>query len=50
MFLDACMQPADLARLCAGAVMRKTDIDTMYLKPDVRRYLEQTAASGRTIE
>jgi len=50
MFLDASTQPADLARLCAGAVMGKTDLDTMYLKPEVRRYLEQTAASGRTIE
>jgi hypothetical protein len=50
MFLDACTQPADLARLCAAAVMRKIDLDTMYLKPEVRRYLEETAVSGRTLD
>lgn len=50
MFLDARTQTADLARLCAGAVMKKTDLDTMYLKPEVRRYLEQTASLRGTLE
>jgi hypothetical protein len=50
MFLDASAQPADLARLCAGAVMKKTDLDTIYIKPEVRRYLEQATTSGDTIE
>ena len=45
MFLDADTQPADLARLCAGEVMKKADLDTMYLKPEVRHYLEQAAAA-----
>ena len=40
MFLDVSAQPSDLARLCAIAVMGKADIDRMYLKPEVRRYLE----------
>jgi hypothetical protein len=46
MFLDASTQPADLARLCASAVMKKTDLDAMYIKPEVRRYLEQSALGG----
>ena len=50
MFLDDCKQPADMARLCAGAVMGKVDLDTMYLKPEIRRYLEETAVSGRTLD
>ncbi len=50
MFLDDCTQPADMVRLCAGAVMEKVDLDTMYLKPEVRRYLEETAVSGRTLD
>jgi hypothetical protein len=50
MFLDACTHPADLARLCAGALMRTIDIDAMYLKPEVRRYLEETAEAGCTGE
>jgi hypothetical protein len=49
MFLDACAQPADLARLCAGAVTSRADLDTMYLKPEVRRYLEEAVGSGRII-
>ena len=50
MFLDDRTQPADLARLCAGAVIRRMDLDTMYLKPAVRRYLEQASSLGATIE
>lgn len=46
MFLDACAQPAESARLCAAAVMSRADLDTMYVKPEVRRYLEETAVSG----
>ena len=48
MFLDSEAEPADLARLCAGEVMRKADLDTVYLKPEVRHYLEQTAAAQRS--
>ncbi len=43
LFLDAATQPADLVRVCAGAVRQKADLDAIYLKPEVRRYLEQTA-------
>jgi len=50
MFLDADTQPADQARLCAGEVMRKIDLDTIYLKPEVRHYLEQAAATDRGAE
>jgi hypothetical protein len=49
MFLDACAQPADLARLCGDAVMSRVDLDTMYFKPEVRRYLEEAVGSGRII-
>jgi hypothetical protein len=43
MFLDAGAHPADKARLCAVELRKQADIDTMYLKPEVRRFLEQTA-------
>ncbi len=46
MFLDSCTPPADLARLCAGAVIRKIDFDMVYLKPEIRRFLQEAAASG----
>ena len=42
LFLDASARASDLARLCAGAVREKADLDTMYLKPEVRRFLENT--------
>ena len=49
MFLDPFMQIADQARLCAEGIIKKADIDTLYLKPEVRRYLEQaSAAAGAT--
>ena len=47
MFLDVSAQPADLARVCGKAVMSRADLDTMYLKPEVRRYLEEAVGSGR---
>jgi len=50
MFLDDCTQAADMARLCAGAVMDTVDLDTMYLKPEIRRYLEESAVSGRSLD
>lgn len=50
MFLDTCGQPADLARQCAGAVMGRVDVDTLYLKPEVRRYLRAAAVPGRFVD
>ncbi len=46
MFLDAGAHPADQARLCAGELRKHAAIDTVYLKPEVRRFLEQTAPAG----
>jgi hypothetical protein len=46
MFLDAFAQPSDLARLCAGELRKKADLETMYLKPEVRRFLDETASKG----
>jgi len=45
LFLDTCAHPAELARLCAGELRKKADLDTVYLKPEVRRFLEQSASA-----
>ncbi len=44
MFLDVSAQPSDLARLCAGELRKRGDVEAVYLKPEVRRYLEKTAS------
>lgn len=46
MFLDASAQPSEMARLCAGELRKMADFEALYLKPEVRRYLDETAATG----
>ncbi|MBM4310102.1 MAG: hypothetical protein FJ119_04030 [Deltaproteobacteria bacterium] len=46
MFLDATAQPSDSARLCARELRKKIDLETLYLRPEVRRYLEETESAG----
>lgn len=46
MFLDVSAQPSDQARLCAAELRKRADLEALYLKPGVRRYLEETACEG----
>ena len=50
MFLDISAQPSDLARLCALELIKKADLETLYLRPEVRRYLEAAASAGASAE
>lgn len=44
MFLDTSAPAADLAGLCAETIRSHIDLESVYLKPEVRRFLEQTPA------
>ena len=44
-FVDTEAATADVAMLCAEAVARLLDIETIYLKPDVRGFIESNANS-----
>jgi len=46
MFLDTSAQPAELALLCACAIRGKVDLESLYLKPELRRYLDEAATTG----
>ena len=39
-FLDTEAASAEVASLCAEAVARLLDIETIYLRPEVRRFIE----------
>jgi hypothetical protein len=39
-FVDTEAATADVATLCADAVLKLMDIETIYLRPEVRAYLE----------
>ncbi|MCP4714540.1 MAG: hypothetical protein GY868_05430 [Deltaproteobacteria bacterium] len=41
LFLDAHAAPEDLTHLCADVLARIIDIETIYLKPQTRLYIEQ---------
>ena len=38
--MDAEAQAADMAAICAGAVREKVDIEKIYIRPQVRAFLE----------
>lgn len=40
LFLDIDAPPAEKARQCAEAVIQTTDVDSVYLKPLVRDYID----------
>ena len=40
-FVDTQAQSADTAALCAEAVLKLVDIEKIYIKPEVRRFVEK---------
>jgi len=42
-FVDTQASSAEVAALCADAVLKLVDIETIYLRPEVRLYLESHA-------
>ena len=40
LFLDTQSQPAELAAVCAEAVLNVVDIETIYIRPEVRQFIE----------
>jgi hypothetical protein len=45
-FMDTEAATAEIAVLCAEAVAKLLDIETIYLRPEVRRYVENVASSA----
>ena len=45
-FVDTEATAADVATLCAEAVRKLLDIETVYLRPEVRRFIESNAEPG----
>lgn len=45
-FLNTESASSDTAALCAQAVARVMDIEGVYLRPEVRRFIEQNAGSA----
>lgn len=45
-FVDTHAAAADVATLCAEAVRRLLDIETVYLRPEVRRFVENNTEPG----
>ena len=40
LFLDTQSQPSELAALCAEAVPKVVDIEKVYIRPEVRKFIE----------
>ena len=40
-FVDTQAQSADIASICAEAVSKVTDIEKLYIKPEVRQFIER---------
>jgi len=40
-FVDTQAQSADVAAICAEAVSKVADIEKVYIKPEVRRFIEE---------
>ena len=40
LFVDTDSSPAETANVCAEAVAKLVNIETVYLRPEVRRYIE----------
>jgi hypothetical protein len=45
-FVDTQASCAEVAALCAEAVAKLVDVETVYLRPEVRRYIEGRADSA----
>jgi hypothetical protein len=45
-FIDTQASTAEVASLCADAVRKLVDIETVYLRPEIRLYLESNADSA----
>jgi hypothetical protein len=39
-FVDTQAAPADVAALCAQALPKVTDVETIYIRPEVRQFIE----------
>ena len=44
-FVDTQAQSADIAPICAEAVSKVTDIEKLYIKPEVRQFIESHTPS-----
>jgi len=44
-FVDTQAQSADIAPICAEAVSKVADIETLYIKPEVRQFIESHTPS-----
>ncbi len=41
LILNRSALPSELARTCARALVKAADIETLYLRPDIRRFVEE---------
>jgi hypothetical protein len=46
-FVDTQSAVAETATLCAEAVAKLVDIETIYLRPEVRQFIEERTGHGR---
>ena len=46
-FLDTQAQSADIAPICAEAVSKVADIEKLYIKPEVRQFIESHTPSAK---
>ena len=46
-FVDTQAQSADVAAVCAEAVSKVADIEKLYIKPEVRQYIENHTGSKK---
>jgi hypothetical protein len=44
-FVDTQAQSADIAPICAEAVSKVADIEKLYIKPEVRQFIENQSGS-----
>ncbi len=44
LFLNSSEDPGTSARVCARALARAVDLETVYLRPEVRRYIDHILA------
>jgi len=46
-FVDTQAQSADIAAICAEAVSKVADIEKLYIKPEVRQFIENHTGSKK---
>ncbi|MDH4238906.1 MAG: hypothetical protein OEW48_05040 [Phycisphaerae bacterium] len=46
-FVDTQAQSADIAPICAEAVSKVADIEKLYIKPEVRQFIESHTGSAK---